>query len=153
MLEEISYRFGVDFGIRRFDHFSVVEHHYTVAHTFKLTYEPWSSTSYGEPAGLLGINCGHFIYPFIPGYSVKRNEPTQDKEANDRLYEQRQQQRQMERTLRAYKRSAAMLEAAGQADAAEGDRKKAAQVSRQIRDFCAETGLTRRRDRERVYTE
>ena len=48
------------------------------------TYENINSTSYGEPAGLFGINCGHHPIPIIPGYSYPQDGPTQDKEENDK---------------------------------------------------------------------
>ena len=82
-------------------------------------YEPWSSTSYGEPAGLLGINCGHFVYPFTPKYSVQRNQPTQNKKENDRQYEESQQQRALERAVRQHKLAGSLLQAAGDADGAD----------------------------------
>ena len=114
-------------------------------------YSPWSSTSYGEPAGLLGINCGHFVYPFIPEWSVKTYEPTQDKAENDRLYQQSQQQRQLERNIRAAKRESACLLAAGDEAGAKDARVKVQQKQAALREFLSETGRTRRRDREQVY--
>lgn len=120
-------------------------------HGNRVHYDPWNTTSYGEPAGLLGINCGHSIYPFTPGYSVQRFKPTEDKEENDRLYDQRQQQRQIERSIRLYKRMAGMLDAAGDEEGAKAARQKVQNAQAQMRDFINETGLTRRRDREQVY--
>ena len=34
-----------------------------------MTVHPVRNTSYGEPAGLWGINCSHQPDPFIPGWS------------------------------------------------------------------------------------
>ena len=34
-----------------------------------------SATTYGQPAGLFGINCKHYPTPFIPGVSIIRGEP------------------------------------------------------------------------------
>ena len=111
-----------------------------------------SSTSYGEPAGLFGINCGHYPTPFIPGVSVADGKP-QDKEDNDRVYAESQEQRRLERKLREEKRDVLMAKAQG-APQEEIDRlqEKCRQTSSDIDDFCAETGRARHRDREAVYT-
>lgn len=116
-----------------------------------VTYSSWSTTSYGEPAGLLGINCGHFVYPFIPGYSVKTYEPTQNKAENDRQYQQSQQQRSLERSIRAAKRESACLAAAGDEAGAKEARAKVKQREVALKSFLVETGRTRHRDREQVY--
>ena len=36
----------------------------------RVSYEPLNVTSYGEPAGLFGINCGHYPIPVIPGVTI-----------------------------------------------------------------------------------
>lgn len=123
----------------------------TDLHGKAVHYEPWSSTSYGEPAGLLGINCGHFIYPFVPGYSVQRHMPTANKKQNEREYEESQQQRAIERKIRQHKRGAALLAAAGDEAGAEKERAKVKTAQALMRSFCEQTGRTRRRDREQVY--
>lgn len=115
----------------------------------RIHYDPWNSTSYGEPAGLLGINCGHQIYPFTPGYSTKRYERTADKAENDKQYLQSQQQRALERELRRYAREEAMLKKAG-LDASEAHAKWE-KADHAMEAFIEDTGLTRRKDREKVY--
>ena len=111
-----------------------------------------SSTSYGEPAGLFGINCKHYPTPFIPGVSVADGHP-QSKEDNDRTYEESQEQRRLERKLREEKRDLMMAKAQG-APQEEIDRlqAKCRKSSEDIDDFCKETGRARHRDREAVYT-
>ena len=111
-----------------------------------------SSTSYGEPAGLFGINCKHYPTPFIPGVSVADGHP-QSKEDNDRTYEESQEQRRLERKLREEKRDLMMAKAQG-ASQEEIDRlqAKCRKSSEDIDDFCKETGRARHRDREAVYT-
>lgn len=115
----------------------------------KISYSPWSSTSYGEAAGLLGINCGHQVYPFIPGMSKQTFKPVAKAE-NDKAYEESQKQRYLERSIRAAKREAAVMKAAGDDEAAKEatQRVKARQAA--MREFIEETGRTRRRDREQV---
>ena len=51
-------------------------------HGRKIRYYPWSSSSYGKPDGILGINCRHHKWPFIPGVSIQRHFPTEDMDAN-----------------------------------------------------------------------
>ena len=111
-----------------------------------------SETSYGEPAGLFGINCKHYPTPFIPGVSVADGKP-QDPEANERTYNESQEQRRLERKLREEKRDLQMMKAQGAPeDQIAKQREKVRQSSTDIDDFCKETGRARHRDREAVYT-
>ena len=111
-----------------------------------------SSTSYGEAAGLFGINCKHYPTPFIPGVSVADGTP-QDKEENDRVYAESQEQRRLERKLREEKRDLLMAKAQGASDEEIAKlREKTRKSSQDIDDFCKETGRARHRDREAVYT-
>lgn len=109
-----------------------------------------SDTSFGEPAGLFGINCGHYPIPFIPGFSAIRP-PKQDAEENAKEYEESQKQRELERKLRNEKRDLAVLKAQG-ADQAEIDAQKAKvnKARDNLDDFCTETGRARRKSREYV---
>lgn len=72
----------------------------------------WSSSTYGKPAGIFGINCGHSRYMFVPGLSKKREMDFTKKE-NDEAYAEKQRQRQYERTIRNKKREIAMLKQTG----------------------------------------
>ena len=74
-----------------------------------------SETTYGQPAGIWGINCHHFpMNVFIPNYSYVRGEENKLPQAeNDRLYQLTQEQRRLERRVRYAKRDAAMYKAAG----------------------------------------
>ena len=111
-----------------------------------------SDTSYGEAAGLFGINCKHYPTPFIPGVSVADGKP-QDEEENAKTYAESQEQRRLERKLREQKRDILMAKAQG-ADDEEITRlrEKARNTSKDIDEFCKETGRARHRDREAVYT-
>ena len=111
-----------------------------------------SETSYGEPAGLFGINCKHMADPFIPGVSVLTGHP-QDEEDNEKTYEESQEQRRLERKIREQKRNVLMAKAQG-ADDEEIHRlrEKARNTSNDIDEFCKKTGRARHRDREGVYT-
>lgn len=74
----------------------------------KVKVRAWSSSTYGKPAGIFGINCGHSRYMFVPGLSKKR-EMDFTKSENDEAYIEKQRQRQYERTIRNKKREIAML--------------------------------------------
>ena len=118
-------------------------------HGKQLAFTPLSGTSYGEPAGLFGINCGHFSAPFIPGASVMRW-PKYDKEESERLYEESQQQRYMERKVRKAKLEAEVLAAAGDEDGAKEQRKKARELNRQLKDWCEDNGRDYYPDRVQI---
>ena len=107
-----------------------------------------SETTYGEPAGLFGINCKHYPMTFIPGFSALRGEP-QEPEENAEAYELSQQQRALERRLREEKRDLAVMKAQG-ADETEIQKQKAkvSRASSEIDAFCDEHDLPRRRNRE-----
>lgn len=106
-------------------------------------------TSYGQPAGLFGINCGHVPYPMIPSVSEPVDEKIPPKAENDKEYQESQQQRTLERRIRYQKRELEMLgDLATDADKA---KLKAAQA--QMREFIKQTGRTRRYDREQIVTE
>ena len=85
----------------------------------KIRYYPWRSSSYGEPDGLLGINCGHHKYPFVPGVNIQRYFPTDDLDANNKLYKQTQVQRALERDVRKQKRECMLYDTIGDKDAFE----------------------------------
>ena len=111
-----------------------------------------SATSYGQPAGLFGINCKHYPTPFIPGVSIIRGEP-QDPEENQKTYEESQQQRGLERKIREQKRDLMMAKEKG-APKKEIDklRDDIRQTDAEITEFCDSTGRARRKNREGVYT-
>ena len=111
-----------------------------------------SETTYGEPAGLFGINCGHMGTPFIPGVSRANGEP-QDEEANKKTYAESQEQRRLERKLREEKRDLAIAKAQGASnEEIKRLRDKTRATSADIDAFCEQTGRARHRDREAVYT-
>ena len=112
-----------------------------------------SETTYGEPAGLFGINCKHYPSPFIPGVSIIRGEP-QSPEENAKTYAESQEQRRLERKLREEKRDIMMAKAQGASpEEIKALQAKAHNTSAEIKSFCEETGRARHRDREAVYTQ
>lgn len=107
-----------------------------------------SDTTYGEPAGLFGINCGHYPIPFVSGFSRIRS-PKQDEQENDKEYEESQQQRKLERQLRDEKRDLEVMKAQGASEEEiKAQRQRIRQASANLDDFCDETGRARRTSRE-----
>ena len=78
----------------------------------KIRVYSWRSSSYGDPDGILGINCGHSRHAFVPGISLHRDNPI-SKAENDKDYQEKQKQRLYERTIRNKKREIAMLKQTG----------------------------------------
>jgi hypothetical protein len=113
-------------------------------------YPALSSTSYGEPDGLKGINCRHVFYPFIEGFSKKVYEPYPAAE-NRKVYEQSQQQRHLERQIRKAKRKLAVAEELGEPEAIEAAKKKVKKHQYNMREFIKETDRPRRYEREKPY--
>lgn len=114
---------------------------------------PQRMTSYGEPAGLFGINCKHYPTPFIPGVSLIRGEP-QDPEANAKTYEESQKQRALEREIREQKRDLLMMKAQGATpEEIKAQRARIRETDDRIDEFCKETGRARRQSREGAFTQ
>lgn len=114
------------------------------------TYTPLSETSFGEAAGLFGINCGHRMRGVSDGTFINREKEFDGEETSEE-YKKVQRQRAMEREVRKKKTEANMYEAAGDKDAARDLRKLARDEDRKLRDYCQKEGLSYRRDRTEVY--
>ena len=107
-----------------------------------------SETTYGQAAGLFGVNCKHYPMTFIPGVSTLRGQP-QDPEENEQAYAESQQQRALERKLRKEKLDLSILQAEGADDETiKAQRDRVRQASADIDAFCDKTGRARRRNRE-----
>lgn len=113
-------------------------------------YDNINDSSYGEPAGLFGINCGHHPIPIIPGFSYPQDAPEQSEKENREEYEQSQIQRAYERNIRYAKRDLEVAKATGDAEAVKEARKKVGNEQARIRAFIDETGRVRRYDREQI---
>lgn len=113
----------------------------------RVRYEPLNSTTYGQPAGIFGINCGHFPIPVIPGVSIPHGDENIQPEAeNNKEYAESQEQRALERKIREAKRVVAM-----EGKGATKDQKAAVrEVQAEMREFIAQTGRSRRYDRESI---
>lgn len=111
-----------------------------------------NETSYGQPAGLFGINCGHFSSPFFPGLSTVRGAPEPEEE-NARQYAESQRQRALEREIRRAKLDVAIAKATGDEELEREARQKLRGKQATMRAFIEDTGRTRRYDREYTPTE
>ena len=116
-------------------------------------YEPLENTSYGEPAGLFGINCGHFPIPFVSGFSrthAKPIETAQQKKANEEQYQRFQNMRAQERNIRAVKTEEMMFRASGNTAAAKAKKDKADEMMDNYKAWCEDNGMTPRPQRTSV---
>ncbi len=114
-------------------------------------YPHWKDSSYGEPDGLLGINCGHHIYPYIEGVSIRRYFPTEDLEANDKLYKETQVQRALERDVRNQKRECMLYDQLGDEDAFQAAAVKLKQKEANLKSYVSSNdNLTYRSNRVQV---
>ncbi len=112
-----------------------------LGHTIKVY--AWSSSSYGEPAGILGINCGHSRHAFIPSLSIHRQKEFTKKE-NDEAYIEKQKQRQYERSIRNKKREIAMLKETGAEQSyIKSKTKQLTEYRKEYIGFLDKTGRTR----------
>jgi hypothetical protein len=107
-----------------------------------------SETTYGQAAGLFGVNCRHYPMTFIPGFSTLKGEP-QDPKENAKTYAESQEQRRLERELRREKRDLAVLKTQGaDEEALRRQRDRVSAANGKLSEFCDETGRARRKNRE-----
>lgn len=112
-----------------------------------VSYEPLNVTSYGQAAGLFGVNCGHYPIPVVPGVTIPHGaDNIQPEEKNAKAYIESQEQRRLEREIREAKR---VVEMAGDLATAE-DKAAIREAQSKMREFIQRTGRTRRYDRESI---
>jgi flagellar biosynthesis/type III secretory pathway protein FliH len=116
----------------------------------KHEYKNISETSYGEPAGLFGINCGHHPIPMIDGFSYPQDYDIPTEAENAKEYEESQKQRAYEREIREAKRDLEIAKATGDEEAIKAAEQKVAQKQANMRAYTKETGRPRRYDREKI---
>ena len=104
--------------------------------------------SFRYGGGLFGVNCGHYMIPFVPGFSRIRPQE-QDEEANAKEYAESQEQRRLERELRNEKRELEVMKAQGATEEEiRAQRQRVTGARDKLDTFCDETGRARQRYRE-----
>lgn len=111
---------------------------------------PLSQTSFGEPDGLFGINCGHRPRGVSDGL-FRKSAVEYDDEEDKALYNKVCRQRELERKVRKSKTEADMLEAAGDTEGAKEVRRKMTEQNKALKSYCEGNGLKYRSDRVRTY--
>lgn len=111
---------------------------------------PLSQTSFGEPDGLFGINCGHRPRGVSDGL-FRKSSVEYDDEEDKALYNKVCKQRELERKVRKSKTEADMLEAAGDTEGAKEVRRRMAEQNKALKSYCDSNGLKYRSDRVRTY--
>ena len=115
----------------------------------------------GYVDGLEGANCRHRRYPFVDGVSERTYTDEQLAHIDDHLgceyegrhytaYEATQQQRRIERTVRAIKRRKAAQKAAGLAEDATATQARINRLTKKYREFSKAAGLPLQMDRMRI---
>lgn len=111
---------------------------------------PLSQTSFGEPDGLFGINCGHRPRGVSDGL-FRKSSVEYDDEEDKALYNKVCRQRELERKVRKSKTEADMLEAAGDTEGAKEVRQKMTEQNKALKSYCDSNGLKYRSDRVKTY--
>ena len=114
-------------------------------------YPPFSQTGYGAVDGLCGANCKHDFGIYVEGQPLRyERDPDGGDEKREERYQAEQKQRAIEREIRATKREATALKAAGLDDTKERVRLGKLQ-KRQREHIAAHHYLARDYSRENPY--
>lgn len=105
---------------------------------------------YGTPAGTLGINCMHQLYPYVEGVTINRQKHYDPKKAIENGQTQ-QLQRYYERQVRKWKQRKESAERIGNTDLAAKCNSANRGYQAKIRKIVSENDfLTRQYDREKI---
>ena len=120
-------------------------------------------TGYGTAQGLMGPNCRHRFHPFVEGVSERTYTDEQLQEMDNppftyegRTYDQyaaSQRQREIERTVRKYKREEAAYQAAGLKEDASAVRAKRLRLEKEYAAFSKAADLPTQPERMRVLSD
>lgn len=105
-------------------------------------YPSISATGYGSITGIGGLNCHHYLMPYVDGYGSFTPPMVSDKE-KERLYNLTQKQRSMERSIREAKRRKVVAQELG--SKIDVDRANQLLRNRQsvLNEFIKNSGLTK----------
>lgn len=108
-------------------------------------------TGYGGASGIGGINCRHYLIPYVPGAGEFNPAPKVSDKENDRVYQLTQKQRALERGVRRAKRQEYAAEQLGN-DRQIGLAKQTVRTQQaHVRGFVRDNDLTRQYEREQIY--
>lgn len=106
---------------------------------------------YGTPAGTLGINCMHQLYPYVEGVTINRQQHYDEQEAI-KNGETQQMQRYYERQVRKWKQRKVAAEKLGNTDLVSKCNSAIRGYQSKIRKIVSENDfLTRQYDRESTW--
>lgn len=106
---------------------------------------------YGTPAGTLGINCMHQLYPYVEGVTINRQQHYDEQEAIDNGKTQ-QMQRYYERQVRKWKQRKEAAERIGNTNLVAKCNSAIRGYQSKIRKIVSENDfLTRQYDREKIF--
>lgn len=112
-------------------------------------YPSISATGYGSITGIGGLNCHHYLMPYVDGYGSFTPPMVNDKE-NERLYNLTQQQRSMERSIREAKRRKVAAQELGSKVDIDHANQLVSSRQNKLRTFIKDSGFTRQYNRERI---
>ena len=107
-------------------------------------------TGYGTAEGLCGCNCRHHFFPYAEGFSPADYGIDISPAENEEIYEATQKQRQYERQIRSWKRTARVAEDQGKTIDADNATGRVRVYQKALRELCDRYDLPREYAREKV---
>lgn len=109
-----------------------------------------AETGYGTGEGLMGYNCRHVFYPYFDGLS-EQTYPHYNEDVDDENYEIAQEQRQLERDVRQWKRRELIADATQDDQEKEKASAKVKEKEDALKDFTKAHDIVNRRERTVVH--
>ena len=107
-------------------------------------------TGYGTAEGLCGCNCRHHFFPYAEGFSPADYGIDISPAENEEIYNATQKQRQYERQIRSWKRTARVAEDQGKTIDANNATARVRVYQKALRELCDRYDLPREYAREKV---
>ena len=107
-------------------------------------------TGYGTAEGLCGCNCRHHFFPYAEGFSPADYGIDISPAENEDIYNATQKQRQYERQIRSWKRTARVAEDQGKTIDANNATARVRVYQKALRELCDRYDLPREYAREKV---
>lgn len=107
-------------------------------------------TGYGTAEGLCGCNCRHHFFPYVEGFKPADYGIDISPEENEEIYIASQKQRQYERNIRSWKRTAQLAEQEGRTIDYNNAMTRVRGNQKALREICDQYDLPREYAREKV---